>query len=64
MSLLRRFDIDGVFYLIAAAALTLAVVAFSIILTSPSPPHLEMTFKILPPQPTPLAHDPVGGTKP
>jgi MFS family permease len=64
MSLLRRFDIDGVFYLIAAAALTLAVAAFSRILTSPPALHLERTFKILPPQPTPLAHDPVGGTKP
>jgi MFS family permease len=64
MSLLRRFDIDGVFYLITAAALMLAVLAFGRIMTSPSPPHLERTFEILPPQPTPLAHDPVGGTKP
>lgn len=63
MSLLRRFDIDGVFYMIAAAALLLAALAVARSLTSTSPPHLERTFKILPPQPTPLAHDPAGAAK-
>jgi len=64
MGLMRRFDIDGVLYMIAAAALVLAILAASRSLTSASPPQLERTFNILPPQPTPLGHDPVGMTKP
>ena len=60
MSLLRRFDIDGVFYLMAAAAILLALLAIGGSLISVSPLHLERTFRILAPQPTPLAHDPVG----
>jgi len=60
MSLLRRFDIDGVFYLIAAAALLLSVVAFARNLTSAAPLHLTRTFGLLPPQPTPIPHDPIG----
>jgi MFS family permease len=60
MTLMRRFDIDGVFYLIAAAALFLAVLAASRRLTSAAPPHSERTFNILTPQATPLAHDPAG----
>jgi MFS family permease len=60
MTLMRRFDIDGVFYLIAAAALLLAVLAASRKLTSAAPPHFKRTFNILTPQATPLAHDPVG----
>lgn len=58
MGLLRRFDIDGVFHMIAAAALLLALLAAGRRLTSASPAHLEGTFDILPPQPTPLVHDP------
>ena len=60
MSLLRRFDIDGVFYLMAFAALLLALLALWGSLASAAPQHLARTFKILAPQPTPLAHDPVG----
>jgi hypothetical protein len=60
MSLLRRFDIDGVFYLMATAALLLAMLAGGGSLTSAAPLRLKRTFKILAPQPTPLAHDPVG----
>ena len=60
MSLLRRFDIDGVYYLMAAAALVLAMLAVGGSLTSAAPLHVERTFKILAPQPTPLAHDPGG----
>ena len=63
MGLMRRFDIDGVLYMIAAAALILAILAAGRSLTSASPPHQERTFNILPPQPTPLAHDPVGMTR-
>lgn len=58
MSILRRFDIDGVFYLMAAAALLLAILAGATRLTSTESPHLDRTFKILTPQATPLAHDP------
>jgi MFS family permease len=58
MSLMRRFDIDGVFYMMAAAAGLLAILAAGRMLTSQSPPHLARTFRILAPQPTPLAHDP------
>jgi MFS family permease len=60
MTLMRRLDIDGVFYLMAAAALLLAVLAASRRLTSAAPPHSERTFTILMPQATPLAHDPAG----
>ena len=59
MSLMARFDIDGVFYLMAAAALLLALVAAGRSFTSPSPPHLERPFEILAPQAAPLAHDPL-----
>jgi MFS family permease len=58
MSLLRRFDINGVFYMMAAAACLLTILAAGRMLISQSPPHLARTFRILAPQPTPLAHDP------
>jgi MFS family permease len=57
MSLMRSFDIDGVFYLMAAAALLLALVAVGMSLTSPPPAQLERPFDILAPQVLPLAHD-------
>lgn len=60
MSAMRRFDIDGVLYLMAAAALLLAVIAGGRSLVSAAPLHLQRTFRILAPQPTPLAHDPAG----
>jgi MFS family permease len=60
MSLMRRFDIDGVIYLMAAAAGLLALLALARRLTSPPPPHLERPFDILTPQAAPLAHDPLG----
>jgi MFS family permease len=60
MNLMKRFEIDGVFYLIGAAALLLSVISAARSLTSASPPHLERTFKILAPQAAPLAHDSVG----
>jgi len=62
MSLMRRFSIDGVFYLMAGAALLLALLALSRRLTSESPPRLERTFDILTPQATALAHDPLGAS--
>jgi len=60
MSLMRRFDIDGVFYLMAAAAGLLALLAVGRTLTSRPPPHLERSFDILTPQAASLAHDPAG----
>jgi hypothetical protein len=56
---MARFEIDGVFYFMAAAALLLALVAgFGSLMTQP-PTHLEVPFKILTPQAGPLAHDPL-----
>jgi MFS family permease len=62
-----RFGIDGLFYLMAAAACLLAFIAAGRSLTSASPPHLKRPFEILAPQAAPLAHDPsssAGGTAP
>jgi MFS family permease len=55
-----HLGIEGVFYLMAAAALILALVAVHRSMVSPSPPHLERPFKFLAPQAAPLAHDPAG----
>lgn len=60
MSVMSRFDIDGVFYLMAIAACLLTLLAVGRRLTSASPPHLERPFEILAPQAAPLAHDPQG----
>jgi MFS family permease len=60
MNLMRRFEIDGLFYLMAAAALLLSVIAAARSMISASPAHLERTFDILAPQAAPLAHDPGG----
>jgi MFS family permease len=57
-SLMARFEIDGVFYFMAAAVLLLALVAgFGSLLAQP-PMHREAPFEILTPQAGPLAHDP------
>jgi MFS family permease len=56
-SLMRRFDIDGLLYLMAAAAAILALLAAAKSMATPSPPHLERPFDILAPQATPLATD-------
>jgi hypothetical protein len=63
MGLLRRSDIDGVFYVIAAAALLRSAFTPGKSPTSAASPHLARIFSILPPQPTPLAHDPAGAAK-
>jgi MFS family permease len=62
MSLMGRFGIDGVFYLMAAAAFLLAVFASGRSLLFASPPHLERSFEILAPQAASLAHDPLGSS--
>jgi MFS family permease len=58
-SLMARFEIDGVFYFMAAAVLLLALVAGLRGLTTPPPKHRELPFEILTPQAGPLAHDPL-----
>ena len=58
-SLMARFSIDGVFYLMAAAALLLAFLAAGQSMTTAAPEHRERPFEILAPQAAPLAHDPL-----
>jgi MFS family permease len=59
-SLKPHFGIDGIFYLMAVAALTLALVAIYGSMATAPPPHLERPFDVLAPQVAPVAHDPVG----
>lgn len=59
-SLMARFDIDGVFYFMAAAALLLALVAASGSLIMRAPRHLRRPFEILTPLAAPLAQDSLG----
>ena len=58
--LMARFDIDGVFYFMAAVAVLLAIVAAAESMTTTAPLHLKRPFEILAPQAAPLAHDPLG----
>ena len=57
--LMAHFEIDGVFYFMAAAALILTFLAAGRSFTTTAPHHLERPFEILAPQATPLAHDPL-----
>jgi MFS family permease len=59
-SLMARFEIDGVFYFMAAAVFVLAFVAGVGGFTTSPPKHREVPFEILMPQAGPLAHDPLG----
>jgi MFS family permease len=61
-NLMARFDIDGVFYFMAAAALLLAFLAAGRSFTTASPQHLERPFEILAPQAAPFAHDSLGAS--
>jgi MFS family permease len=58
-SLMAHFEIDGVFYFMAAAVLLLAVVAGLGPLLKSAPKQKAVTFEILAPQAGPLAHDPL-----
>ena len=59
-TLMTRFGIDGVFYFMAAAvAFLLALVAGFASLTTQPPMHRDAPFEILTPQAGPLAHDPL-----
>jgi MFS family permease len=57
--LMAHFEIDGVFYFMAAAALILTFLAAGRSVTTTAPHHLERPFEILAPQASPLAHDPL-----
>jgi MFS family permease len=59
-NIMGRSGIDGVFYLMAGAALFLTVVALMISMTKASPLHLRRSFDILAPQAAPLGHDSLG----
>jgi MFS family permease len=63
-SIMAHFQIDGVFYFMAAAALVLAVAAVADSAMTPSPKRLKPTFDILAPQAGPLAHDPMDSSIP
>jgi MFS family permease len=58
-SLMSHFEIDGVFYFMAAAVLMLAVVAGLSVSMTPAPKHREVPFELLAPQAGPLAHNPL-----
>jgi len=58
-SLMAHFEIDGVFYFMAAAVLLLAVVAGVSGFTTRAPKRREAPFEILAPQAGPLAHAPL-----
>lgn len=58
-SLMARFEIDGLFYFMAAAVVLLAIVAGCSGLMTPAAKHKEVPFEILAPQAGPLAHDPL-----
>ena len=55
--LMVGFDINGVLYLMAGAALLLAVLAVGRSLLRAPPAHRARTFEVLTPQAAPLAHD-------
>ncbi len=55
--LMTRFNIDGVFYFMVAAALLLALVAGAGHMVATPPRHMARTFSVLTPQATALAHD-------
>ena len=54
---MKHFAIDGLFYLLAATASLLALLAGGRRLVSVSPTHHERPFDILAPQATALAHN-------
>jgi MFS family permease len=62
-SLMSRFELDGVFYFMAAAVLLLAILAGVGGLTTRAPRQKGAPFEILAPQAGPLAHDPLDSAK-
>ena len=61
-NIMARSSIDGVFYFMAAAAGLLVLVALGGSMIMAAPRHLRRPFRILAPQATSLAHDPIGST--
>ena len=59
-AIMTRFDIDGLLYFMAAAAVLLALAAAGRSWMRAAPPRQDRPFDILTPQATPLAHDPAG----
>jgi MFS family permease len=59
-NIMGHYEIDGVFYLMAGAALLLTFVAVGGRVLKASPLHLRRSFEILAPQAAPLAHDSLG----
>jgi MFS family permease len=59
-SLMRRFDIDGVFYFMAAASILLALLAAGERMITAPALRLPRPFQVLAPQAASLAHDPLG----
>ena len=57
MGVIGRLGIDGVLYLVSAAALLLAVIAGTKSLASASQSRLKRPFEILAPQAAIVAHD-------
>lgn len=61
-NIMARFEINGVFYLMAGAAILLTFLAAGGSKLRAAPRHLRRTFGILPPEPTLHAHDPLGSS--
>jgi MFS family permease len=61
-NIMTRFEINGVFYFIAAAAGLLALLAVTYSKLRTAPFNLRRPFKILPPDATLITHDPVGSS--
>jgi MFS family permease len=61
-NIMARSSIDGVFYFIAGVAALLVLVALGGSMIMAAPRHLRRPFRILAPQATSIAHDPVGSS--
>ena len=59
---MTRFDIDGLFYFLAASSALLSLIATVGILLAKQPIHQDRTFELLAPQAAPFAHDPLHTT--
>lgn len=59
---MARFDIDGLFYFMTAASVSLSLIAMAGRLLAKQPIHQDRTFGLLAPQASPLAHDQLNAT--
>ncbi|SFN42236.1 Major Facilitator Superfamily protein [Variovorax sp. OV329] len=60
--IMAHAGLNGLFYLMAAATVLLALIAVGQSLVIAAPEHLTRSFAILAPQATPLGHDPLGAS--